>query len=110
MSTAIAPDVGQIPTAISIIDVLRGVGRRTLMIVTIALLAFLAGLGVVSTLKPVYSTEAQVLIENLETPFDRVQSLDGQAPSGVDDRIVASQMFVLESEDLGRRGRGHAGP
>ena len=103
MSTAIAPDVGQIPTAISIIDVLRGVGRRTLMIVTIALLAFLAGLGVVSTLKPVYSTEAQVLIENLETPFDRVQSLDGQAPSGVDDRIVASQMFVLESEDLGRR-------
>ncbi len=103
MSTAIAPDVGQIPTAISIIDVLRGVRRRKLMIVSIALLAFLAGLGVVSTLKAVYSTEAQVLIENLETPFDRVQSLDGQAPSGVDDRIVASQMFVLESEDLGRR-------
>jgi polysaccharide biosynthesis transport protein len=103
MNTAIETGPGPIPAAIDILDVLRGVKRRKLMIASLATLAFLIGVAAVTLLKPVYSTEAQVLIENLETPFDRVQSLDGLQPIGVDDRIVTSQMFVLQSEDMGRR-------
>lgn len=94
---------GPIPAAINVMDVLRGVARRKTMIVGVSLFALAAGIGLVKYLKPVYSTEAQVLIQNLETPFDRVQVADNQRTDGVDDRIVASQMQVLKSADLGRR-------
>lgn len=94
---------GPIPAAINVMDVLRGVARRKTMIVGVSLFALAAGIGLVNYLKPVYSTEAQVLIQNLETPFDRVQVADNQRTDGVDDRIVASQMQVLKSADLGRR-------
>lgn len=92
-----------IPVAINVMDVLRGVLRRKVMIAGIGLAALAGGLGMVNYLTPVYSTEALVLIQNLETPFDRVQALDNQRADAVDDRVVASQMSVLKSEDLGRR-------
>ncbi|MCB1378243.1 MAG: hypothetical protein KDK89_07745 [Alphaproteobacteria bacterium] len=94
---------GPIPVAINVMDVLRGVVRRKVMIGGLTLIALGAGLAIVNYLKPIYSTEAQVLIQNLETPFDRVQAQDNQRADGVDDRVVASQMAVLKSEDLGRR-------
>jgi len=94
---------GVISPAINIVDVLRGVARRKLMIGVLALSAFASGVALVNYLRPSYSTEAQVLIGTLETPFDKVQANDNQAAPGVDDRVIESQMAVLKSDDLGRR-------
>ncbi|MBI2719881.1 MAG: hypothetical protein HYX36_14155 [Rhizobiales bacterium] len=92
--------------AISIVEVLYGVARHKRAIGLATLLAFGGGLALVNVLKPVYTAEAQVLIENLETPFDRVQAANTVATASggaVDDRVVASQMSVVRSDDLGRR-------
>ena len=94
---------GPISPAINLLDVLRSMKRRKFMIIGLTAVSFAAALALVNYLKPVYSAEAQVLIGNLETPFDRVQSLDNQAAPGIDDRVVESQISVLKSEDLGRR-------
>ena len=83
------------PAAINILDVLRGMGRRKLLIVGMALLAFAGAMGLVSVMKPVYSTEAQVLIQNMETSFDRLQAVENQRGDAVDDRVVASQILSL---------------
>ncbi len=93
----------QVRMSINIMDVLRGVGRRKIMILGVGVLAFAIATGIVSTLKPVYTSKAQILIQNLETPFDRVQQTENQRTDAIDDRVVASQISVLTSEDLARR-------
>ena len=92
-----------VPAAINLMDVLRGVGRRKILVLGVGVLAFAAAMGIVTMLKPVYTSESQVLIQNLETPFDRVQQIENQRADAIDDRVVASQISVLQSEDLGRR-------
>ncbi len=96
-------NAGQVSSAIGVGEVMRGVVRRKFLILFFGLCAFLAGLAAAHFLNPVYSTEAQLLIDNLETRFDRVQPLENQTAPSVDDRVVASQMAVLKSEDMGRR-------
>ena len=91
------------PAVINIVDVFGGVGRRKVLIAGMTLLAFAIGMGLVTILKPVYTSAAKVLIQNLETPFDRVQPTENQRAEAIDDRIVASQISVLKSEDIGRR-------
>ncbi len=91
------------PAAINIMDVFAGIGRRKLLIIGTTLLAFAIGMGLVKLWKPDYTSQAKVLIQNLETPFDRVQPTENQRAEAIDDRIVASQISVLKSEDLGRR-------
>ena len=91
------------PAAINIMDVFSGVRRRKAMIFGTALLAFAVGMGLVTILKPVYTSDAKVLIQNLETPFDRVQPVENQRADAIDDRTILSQISVLKSEDLGRR-------
>ena len=75
-------------STINLLDVVRGMGRRKLVIMVFTLLALCAGLAIVKFLKPTYSTEAQILIENLASPFDRTQSPDQQQPDPVDDRVI----------------------
>ena len=93
----------QFAPAINLFDVVRGVGRRKLVILISTLLALSVGLGLVKALKPTYSTEAQILIENLASPFDRTQSPDEQRPDPVDDRVIKSQISVLKSQDVALR-------
>jgi uncharacterized protein involved in exopolysaccharide biosynthesis/Mrp family chromosome partitioning ATPase len=95
--------MNQLAPTINLIDVVRGMGRRKLVIIVFTLLAFCAGLGIVKVLKPTYSTEAQILIGNLASPFDRTQSLDQQQPDPVDDRVIKSQISVLKSQDVALR-------
>ena len=102
MSTSSAK-YSPVSSAISVGEIMQGVARRKLMIVGLTVCAFLGGLAAAHFLDPVYSTEAQLLIDNLETRFDRMQATENQATPSVDDRIVASQMAVLKSEDMGRR-------
>uniref|UniRef100_UPI003593EF28 GumC family protein n=1 Tax=Aestuariivirga sp. TaxID=2650926 RepID=UPI003593EF28 len=91
------------PAVINIMDVLRGVAHRKALILGTGLFAFAIGMGVVTLLKPVYTSKAQVLIQNLETPFDRMQQTENPRAEAIDDRVVASQISVIRSEDLGRR-------
>ncbi len=92
------------PAAVNLVEVLKGVGRRKVMILATTALAFCAGVGLVTLVKPVYTGTAQVLVQNMETPFDRVQQTETQRNEPtIDDRVIASQIAVLKSEDLGRR-------
>ena len=95
--------MNQLAPTINLLDVMRGMGRRKLVIIVFTLLAFCAGLGIVKVLKPTYSTEAQILIENLASPFDRTQSPEEQRPDPVDDRVIKSQISVLKSQDVALR-------
>src|SRR5215207_2184224 len=95
--------MNQLAPTINLLDVMRGVARRKLVIIVFTLLALCAGLGIVQVLKPTYSTEAQVLIENLASPFDRTQSPTEQRPDPVDDRVIKSQVSVLKSQDVALR-------
>ena len=61
--------MNQLAPTINLLDVVRGMGRRKLAIIVFTLLALCAGLGIVRVLKPTYSTEAQILIENLASPW-----------------------------------------
>ncbi len=93
----------QLAPTINLLDVVRGMGRHKLVIIVFTLLALCAGLGIVKVLKPTYSTEAQILIENLASPFDRTQSSEEQRPDPVDDRVIKSQISVLKSQDVALR-------
>ncbi len=93
----------ELASTINLLDVVRGMGRRKLVILVFTLVALCAGLMIVKFLKPTYSTEAQILIENLASPFDRTQSPDPQQPDPVDDRVIKSQMSVLKSQDVALR-------
>ena len=94
----------QLTPSINLLDVIRGIGRHKLLVFVLTALGFAAGMGFVSISKPLYSTEAQVLIENLASPFDRVQGPDNQTnPETIDDRAIQSQMSVLRSRDLAVR-------
>jgi uncharacterized protein involved in exopolysaccharide biosynthesis/Mrp family chromosome partitioning ATPase len=96
-------DQSQFAPSINLLDVMRGVWRHKLAILVFTLLALSAGLGLIKILSPVYSTEAQILIENLASPYDRTQTSQEQAPDPVDDRAIKSQMSVLKSQDLALR-------
>src|SRR3990172_3239472 len=90
-------------SSVSLLDVVRGVWRRKLVILVFTLLALSMGLGLVRVLKPTYSTETLILIENLASPYDRAQTPEEQSPEPVDDRVIKSQMSVLKSQDIALR-------
>lgn len=84
---------------IDIRDVLRGIARRWFSI-----LLFTAGCAVLSywfvnTVKPVYTSQAQVLISNQDSPFTRVVQ-DRVERGTLTEREIASQVQVVLSRDL----------
>jgi polysaccharide biosynthesis transport protein len=95
---------GQEAPSFSIVDVLRGMARRKLLVLASILFGLLIGVAVVTVFKPSYQSEAQVLIENLETPYDRanVTQADNR-DTPIDERTITSQVAVLQSEDLAMR-------
>jgi polysaccharide biosynthesis transport protein len=94
---------GEAPS-FSILDVLRGMGRRKLFVLSSLLLGALLGFGIVAAIKPKYQAEARILIDNFATPYDsaNVNQLE-RVDNRVDERVVSSQVAVLQSEDLGKR-------
>lgn len=89
--------------AINLGDVLRGVFRRKLFILGTTTLALAGSLAFVTLAKPKFTTEAQVLVENLATPYDQAAGPDQQRGEAVDDRAIQSQVSVLKSRDLATR-------
>lgn len=93
----------QMMTGLSIADIARGMLRRFVLILVCLLLGGLAGFGIITVNKPQYASEAQILVTNLSTPFDRPNAVQEPKPDPIDDRFVASQVAVLKSEDLATR-------
>ncbi|MGE0006557.1 MAG: exopolysaccharide transport family protein [Parvibaculaceae bacterium] len=90
--------------SVDMMELLRGIWRRKLFILLVTLL--LGGLASFFVLreKSTYTVEAQVLIDNLETPFSRAAPGEGSEPRpAFDDRDILSQVSVLSSRDLGDR-------
>lgn len=91
-------------SSVDMMDLLRGLWRRKWMILLIAVLFASAAAFVVLRDKPSYTVEAQVLVDNLETPFSRAQPGEGaDSRPAFDDRDILSQVSVLSSRDLGDR-------
>ena len=69
------------------------------------LLGVLGGYLFLMVNKPTYLAEAQVIIENLSTPFEKPNQAGetASANSPVDERTVQSQLTVLKSNDIGAR-------
>ncbi len=90
--------------SVDMMDLLRGLWRRKLMILLITLVFASAAAFVVLRDKPSYTVEAQVLVDNLETPFSRTSATDSSdGRPAFDERDILSQVSVLNSRDLGDR-------
>ncbi len=89
--------------AISLSDVLHGVLRRKLFVVGTTALALAGSLAFVTVAKPQYTSEAQVIVENMATPYDRAQGPDELRAEPLDDRTILSQVSILTSQDLALR-------
>ncbi|MGE0241479.1 MAG: GumC family protein, partial [Parvibaculaceae bacterium] len=90
--------------SVDMMELLRGIWRRKLFVLLVTLL--LGGVASFFVLRetPTYSVEAQVLIDNLETPFSRAAPGEGSdARAAFDERDILSQVSVLSSRDLGDR-------
>ena len=94
---------GEAPS-FSIMDVLGGMARRKLLMLSCLTIGVLLGAGIVTTIKPKYQAEARVLIDNLSTPYDSANvTQSDKRDTQIDARTIASEVAVLQSEDLGKR-------
>lgn len=90
------------PSQINLMDVIRGMSRWKMLLLVMPILGLLLGEGVLMVNKPSYQTEAQVIVQNLATPFDKSSSVTepNSADNGVPDKVVFSQVSVMKSQDL----------
>ncbi len=92
--------VSESTQVISIADALYGVWRRKFLVLTFLLLGLLAGFAVITFVPPSYQSEAQVIIENLSTPYEKANTLQDVRNEPVDNRVVLSQVSIIKSDDL----------
>ena len=87
----------------SILDVLRGMLRRWLLILGFLAFGILAGMGVLAVFEPEYAGETRIMVAHQNTPFDKANNVQEERLELIDDRFVLSQVSVLQSDDLARR-------
>ncbi len=88
----------------SIMDVLIGMGRRKLLMLSSLLIGIMLGLGIVTTTEPKYQAEARILVDNFSTPYDSANvTQPDRRDVQIDARTIASEVAVLQSEDMGKR-------
>jgi polysaccharide biosynthesis transport protein len=86
----------------SLSDILRGMWRRKLFILTLWLLGTAGGYAITRLIDPTYQTEAQVLIGNSDIAGERINtSLVNKTE--LDERTVQSELAVVSSNDLATR-------
>ncbi len=90
-------------SATNLSDILSGIWRRKLLLISLPLLGLLGGELFLMSSKATYLSEAQVLIENLATPFDRANSVPEQGVDPITDKMVQSQVSVMKSRDIAAR-------
>jgi uncharacterized protein involved in exopolysaccharide biosynthesis/Mrp family chromosome partitioning ATPase len=87
----------------SIADIVRGMMKRFVLLGLCLMLGVLAGVGIMAVNAPQYASEAQIMVANLSTPFDKATNVQEQRQELIDDRFVLSQVSVLKSQDLAER-------
>ena len=88
-----------ISEAIEMADVLRGVARRWAMVLGLTVVACAMSVTFVTFAKNQYTSSAKVIVQNLATPYTRLQSQD-RADTRIEVRDVLSQVEVITSRDL----------
>jgi polysaccharide biosynthesis transport protein len=91
------------PQSASMLDALRGIWRRKLLLSSTLALGILAGAAILTIIKPAFQAEAQILIESLATPYDRTSAATDTRIEALSDRVVTTQVSVLKSQDLAAR-------
>jgi polysaccharide biosynthesis transport protein len=87
--------------SLNVADVIRGIWQRKTMLATLTLIGLGLGSATVFLSKPTYQTEAQIIIENSATSFERANSdLQSATVAPVDERFITSQVSVIKSGDL----------
>jgi succinoglycan biosynthesis transport protein ExoP len=90
--------------AFSMLDILTGIGRRKMMILSGLILGFGLGFGIVAVNKPAFQTEARVIVDNFSTPYDAANVTQASARETlIDERTINSQVVALQSSDLAMR-------
>ncbi len=85
-------------------DVLAGIWRRRLTIILFAVVCGLMAYGVAIMSSARYTTSAQVLVDNLETPFNRAQPNESAANrQQIGPADVQSQVEVMQSRDIAKQ-------
>ena len=87
------------PQSLNVLDVIRGIWNRKVMLSVFTLFGVGIGLFTVFTFKPTFQSEAQLIVENTATSFEKAtsdQQLGGATP--VDERLMTSQVTVLKSQ------------
>lgn len=80
----------------------RAIARKKRLIALVTLGALAGSLAFVVLVKPRYTGEAKVLVENQESYFTRPSSGQGTPDAAPDSEAVASQVQVIMSRDLAR--------
>lgn len=85
-------------------DVMSGMGRRKLLMLSCLVIGTVLGFGLVTTTKPKYQAESRILIDNFSTPYDSANVAQSSSrDTRVDERNIASEVAVMQSENLGKR-------
>lgn len=88
---------------IDLLQLAREVGRRKWLVLLTGLVAFLGSLFLVNMIKPRYTAETRVLLENRESPYTSI-GRDGQRSQEppIDADAVLSQEQLIQSRDIAR--------
>ena len=86
--------------AVNITDVFRGLGRRKGFVSALTLAGLLIGAALVFTSKPSFLSEAQVIVENTATSYERAATDPQAIIQPLDERYIAGQVAVIKSSDL----------
>jgi polysaccharide biosynthesis transport protein len=94
---------GDVPS-FSIMDVLSGMGKRKLLVLSSLAIGTLLGLAMVTVIKPKFQAEARVLVDNFSTPYDSANVTQPEnRDRPVDERTIGSQVAVIQSDDMVKR-------
>jgi polysaccharide biosynthesis transport protein len=92
---------GEQNQSLNVLDVIRGIWRRKAMLSTLTLLGLAAGTATVMLSKPTFQSEAQLIVENTATSFERASTdIQMASTNPIDERLITSQVTVLKSGDL----------
>ena len=80
----------------------RVLSRRKLWVLAPVLVCFLGAVGAVNVIKPRFTAESKILIENQENFFTRPDRTDLNAAPLPDDESVQSQVQIVSSRDIAR--------
>ena len=89
------------PQSLNVMDVIGGIWNRKSMLSTLTLIGLGIGLLTVFATKPSFQSEAQLIVENTATSYERATSDQLAAiNSPVEERLITSQVAVIKSGDL----------